>query len=305
MKDIPDHLYPFTSHWHQTRGLKMHYLDEGPRDAPPVLMLHGNPTWSIYYRNLIPILSDKYRCIAPDHIGCGLSDKPGDEKYDYRMSSRIEDIESLVASLELNQPVTLVVHDWGGMIGMAWACRHPELIAQLVISNTAAFPLPTSKRMPASLSLARNTRLGALLVRGGNAFAQGAIRLATAKGIEKTVRKAYTAPYDSWQNRIATLRFVQDIPLGPDDPGFDILLDTAEHLHLFRDFPCLIAWGDKDFVFDFHFLNEWQKYLPKAEVVRYPDCGHYLLEDAGPELTARIRAFIDTRDESNHGQTFN
>jgi len=283
----------------------MHYLDEGPRDAPPVLMLHGNPTWSIYYRNLIPALSGKYRCIAPDHMGCGLSDKPGDEKYDYRTSSRIEDIESLVASLDLNQPVTLVVHDWGGLIGMAWACRHPEQVAQLVISNTAAFPLPSSKRMPALLSLARNTRIGSLLVRGGNAFAQGAIRLATAKGIEKTVRKAYTAPYDSWQNRIATLRFVQDIPLGPDDPGFDILLDTAEHLHLFRDLPCLIAWGDKDFVFDHHFLNEWQKYLPKAEVVRYPDCGHYLLEDAGPELTARIRAFIDTRDESNHGQTIN
>jgi len=106
----------------------MHYLDEGARDAPPVLMLHGNPTWSFYYRNLVLTLRQTHRCIVPDHIGCGLSDKPGPNQYDYKLASRIEDIESLMGHLQLEQPLTLVVHDWGGMIGMAWAVKHPEQV---------------------------------------------------------------------------------------------------------------------------------------------------------------------------------
>ncbi len=104
----------------------MHYLDEGPRDAPPVLMLHGNPTWSFYYRNLVQALSPNFRCIVPDHIGCGLSDKPGDQKYDYRLASRIEDIDTLVNHLDLSGPLSLVVHDWGGMIGFGWAVQNQE-----------------------------------------------------------------------------------------------------------------------------------------------------------------------------------
>ena len=281
----------------------MHYLDEGPRDAPPVLMLHGNPTWSFYYRNLVQALSPRFRCIVPDHIGCGLSDKPGDDKYDYRLASRIEDIDTLVHHLDLSLPLTLVVHDWGGMIGFAWAVQNPELISKLVVMNTAAFPLPREKRMPPALSMVRDLKLGEFLVLRFNAFSGIASRVGFKKPVSKEVRKAYTLPYDSPSNRIATARFVQDIPLSEKDPGFDILLRTAEHLDILENKPCLIAWGEKDFVFDFHFLNEWQKYLPDAEVVRYADCGHYLLEDAGAELTARIRAFIDTRDESNHGQT--
>ena len=117
----PDHLYPFGNNYLEMRGLRMHYLDEGPRDAPPVLMLHGNPTWSFYYRNLVRALYGEFRCIVPDHIGCGLSDKPGDDAYDYRLKSRIEDIDTLINHLDLQQALTLVVHDWGGMIGFAWA----------------------------------------------------------------------------------------------------------------------------------------------------------------------------------------
>ena len=156
----------------------MHYLDEGPRDAPPVLMLHGNPTWSFYYRNLVLALRDRYRCIVPDHIGCGLSDKPGDEQYDYRLRSRIEDVDALVRHLELDQPLTLVVHDWGGMIGFAWAVKSPDRIARSVILNTAAFPLPEDKKMPPALSLVRDTSLGAFLVTRFNAFSGIAARVA-------------------------------------------------------------------------------------------------------------------------------
>jgi pimeloyl-ACP methyl ester carboxylesterase len=301
MSRPPQHLYPFSSHYLETRGMRMHYLDEGPRDAPPVLMLHGNPTWSFYYRNLVKALSANHRCIVPDHIGCGLSDKPGDEQYDYRLTSRIEDIDSLIDHLHLAAPITLVVHDWGGMIGFAWAVQNPQRIARLVILNTAAFPLPEEKRMPPALSLVRDSRIGEFLVLRFNAFSRIAARVAFKKPVSKEIRKAYTLPYDSPANRIATARFVQDIPLSENDPGFDILLQTAEHLHLLEDKPCLIAWGEKDFVFDKTFLKRWLEYYPDAQINRYPDCGHYILEDGGPALIDIIKNFIEIREDSNHG----
>ena len=269
-------------------------------------MLHGNPTWSFYYRNLVLALRGRYRCIVPDHIGCGLSDKPGDEAYDYRLQSRIEDLETLISSLGLTRPLTLVVHDWGGMIGFAWAVRQPQRIARTVIMNTAAFPLPADKKMPAALRLVRDTALGAFLVRRFNAFSAIAARVAFRKPVSKAIREAYTLPYDSPANRIATLRFVQDIPLGEQDPGFDILLNTAERLHLLEEKPCLIAWGERDFVFDAPFLNKWQEYYPQASVKRFPDCGHYILEDGGPALIDTIVEFIENgsigiKEDSNHG----
>jgi pimeloyl-ACP methyl ester carboxylesterase len=294
-------LYPFSSHYLETRGLRLHYLDEGPQDAPPVVMLHGNPTWSFYYRNLVIALRDRYRCIVPDHIGCGLSDKPTDAAYDYRLHSRIEDLDTLLAHLRLKLPLTLVVHDWGGMIGFAWAVRNPERVARTVILNTAAFPRPADKKMPPALALVRDTKLGSFLVRRFNAFSAIAARVAFKKPVSREVREAYTLPYDSPANRIATLRFVQDIPLNESDPGFDILLNTAEHLHLLVDKPCLIAWGEKDFVFDAPFLNTWLRYFPHAVVRRYPDCGHYVLEDGGSALIDTIVDFIGIREDSNHG----
>lgn len=281
--------------------MRMHYLDEGPRDAPCVLMLHGNPTWSFYYRNLVLALRERQRCIVPDHIGCGLSDKPGPERYDYHLQSRIADLDTLVNHLGLDKPFTLVVHDWGGMIGMAWAVRNPGRVGRLVIMNTAAFPLPEDKRMPPALALARNSALGAWLVLRLNAFAAAAARVGFKKPVSREVREAYTGPYDSPANRIATLRFVQDIPLGPGDPGFDILLNTAEHLSELRRLPCLIAWGGKDFVFDQPFLRKWQEYFPAAELHRLADCGHYVLEDGGPPLIETIRKFIEITEDSGHG----
>ena len=301
MSRPPEHLYPFSSHYLETRGLRLHYLDEGPPDAPPVLMLHGNPTWSFYYRNLVRSLSKNHRCIVPDHIGCGLSDKPGDEKYDYRLASRIEDVDSLIRHLDLSEPINLVVHDWGGMIGFAWAVQNPERIAKLVILNTAAFPLPEEKRMPPALSLVRDLKIGEYLVLRFNAFSGIAAKVAFKKPVSKEIRQAYTLPYDSPANRIATARFVQDIPLSENDPGFDILLKTAEHLHLLENKPCLIAWGEKDFVFDKTFLKRWLEYYPDAEIHRYPDCGHYILEDGGPALIDTITNFIEIKEDSNHG----
>jgi len=264
-------------------------------------MLHGNPTWSFYYRRLVLALRGTHRCIVPDHIGCGLSDKPGEDAYDYRLNSRIEDLDTLIRRLDLQQPLTLVVHDWGGMIGFAWAVRHPERIARSVIMNTAAFPLPAGKRVPAALRLVRDTALGAFLVRRFNAFAGIAARVGFKQPVCAQVRAAYTLPYDTPAHRIATLKFVQDIPLSERDTGYDILLNTAKRLHLLADKPCLIAWGEKDFVFDQPFLDAWLSHYPHAEVLRFPECGHYILEDGGDALLAHIAEFVGVREDAEHG----
>ena len=292
----PTDLYPFESNWLDLPGCKMHYLDEGPREAPPVLMLHGNPTWSFYYRNLVLALGDRYRCIVPDHVGCGLSDKPDDDVYPYHLERRIEDIEALYRHLDLDQPISLIVHDWGGMIGFGWATSCNPEISRTVILNTAAFPMPSDKRFPFALWLAGRTPVGAVLVRGFNAFSGLASRVAFKKPVSTDVRKSYTGPYDSWGNRIATLRFVQDIPLKASDRSFDIVVETESRLQMFADKPALIAWGERDFVFDLPFLNKWQQHLPRARVLRYPGCGHYILEDAGEDLIKEISEFLDQHE---------
>ncbi len=290
---VSEELYPFMPHWQELpSGHRMHYVDEGDRDAPPVLMLHGNPTWSFYWRRLIKALSATHRVVAPDHIGCGKSDKPDDDTYSYRLAERIDDVEFLVERLGLRD-ITLAVHDWGGMIGMGWAHRHPDLVARLVILNTAAFPMPATKRLPASLRLARNTKAGALLVRGFNAFARGATWLAvTRTKLSKEIRDGLCAPYDSWDHRRAVLRFVQDIPLEESDPSFSVVREVGENLHQFRELPMLICWGERDFVFDDHFLKVWESTFPEAEVHRFSDCGHYVLEDAPEEIEHLVRNFL-------------
>ncbi len=291
MRQIPAHLFPFAEHWHDRgQGIRMHYVDEG--QGPPVLMLHGNPSWSFYYRGLVQALAGQFRCIAPDHVGMGKSDKPGAEAYPYTLQARIADLESLLQTLNLAQPLTLVVHDWGGMIGMAWATRYPQQVARLVILNTAAFGLPPGRALPWQLGLTR-TPLGTLLVRGFNGFSAAATVMAmTRTKMSPEVQKAYTAPYDSWANRLATLRFVQDIPLQTGDPGFEIVQATQAGLGQFAHTPTLIAWGGKDFVFDDHFLAQWRRLLPDARVVYLADAGHYVLEDAAAELIPQIKQFV-------------
>ena len=297
MYQPPQKLYPFESNWLNIAGNRLHYLDEGPPDAPIVLMLHGNPTWSFYYRNLVLALRDRFRCIVPDHIGCGLSDKPGANDYPYTLARRISDLNTLIEHIQPETPMHLIVHDWGGMIGFGWASERPEQIASMTIANTAAFPLPSEKKLPAALWLVRNTGIGALLVQGLNAFSGMAARVAFKKPVSSEVRKAYTGPYDSWDNRIATLRFVQDIPLSPNDPGYNIIANTEARLADFVDKPCLLLWGEKDFVFDLHFLKKWKQIFPQAKVLSYPDCGHYVIEDAGQPLIQAVSDFLDQGDD--------
>lgn len=284
--------YPFNGNFLDLHGLAYHYLDEG--SGEPVVMVHGNPSWSFYYRNLVLALRDRYRCIVPDHIGCGFSDKPGDDRYRYTLGQRVDDLEELLGTLDLGDNITLVLHDWGGMIGMAYAARHPERIKRLVILNTAAFHLPKEKPFPLALKICRDTRLGAFLVRGCNAFSLAASFVGCKRHpMTPELRAAYRLPYDSWHNRIATLRFVQDIPLAPGDRAYDLVSSVEAGLDRFSHLPMLICWGEKDFVFDRTFLAQWERRFPRAEVHAYPHAGHYILEDMKEEVVPLIGDFLD------------
>jgi pimeloyl-ACP methyl ester carboxylesterase len=286
-------LYPFASRYLDLGGLRYHYLDEG--QGKPVVMLHGNPTWSFYYRNLVIALRGTNRCIVPDHVGCGLSDKPDAGQYDFSLQRRIADLTRLLDHLELRRDVTLVVHDWGGLIGMAWAVRHPERVSRLIVLNTAAFRLPAGKSLPWRLWLGRNTRLGAWLILRCNAFCRAAARLGVKRqALPKAVRQALLAPYDTPAHRLAVLKFVQTIPLGPADQGWDIVEEVERGLEQLRDRPMLIAWGLRDFVFDRDFLAEWQRRFPRATVLSLPDAGHYVLEDAASEIVDVVKRFLNT-----------
>ncbi len=268
----------------------MHYLDEGQGEV--LLALHGNPTWSFYYRNLIKQFRAQYRLVVPDHIGCGFSDKPDDLHYSYRLEQRVRDIEVLVKQLGLKD-ITLILHDWGGMIGLAFASRNPQLVRRIILMNSSGFPLPSSKHFPWALALSRVPVLGALLIRGFNAFAFFASWICCQRyRLPPILRQLYRLPYNTWRQRIAVHRFVQDIPLSPKHPSWSLVKATSESLDQLKSIPFQIIWGERDFVFDKHFLAEWHKRLPDAEYHSYPDAGHYILEDLGDEAITLMRDFL-------------
>lgn len=287
---IPDWLkaiYPFSPKQFTTpTGARLSYLDEGPRSDEAVLMLHGNPTWSFFYRNVVRTLSPNLRCVAPDHIGMGLSEKP--QSYDYTLATRIADLEALVASLGLKR-VHLIVHDWGGAIGCGFATRHPEMIGRMVILNTAAFFSP---HIPRRIALCRLGILGKMLVRGFNGFAGPASWMSTVRPLPVDVKHGFLFPYDSWANRVAVHRFVMDIPMQASHPMRTTLDGIEAKLPLLADRAKLILWGGRDFCFNDHFLTRWREIFPQASVQRYTEAGHYVLEDAGDDALQRICAFL-------------
>jgi haloalkane dehalogenase len=284
-------LDPFEGRWLDRGGARLHYLDEG--HGEPVVMLHGNPSWSFLYRDLVRAGRERFRAIVPDHMGMGLSDKPGDDRYAYTLASRVADLEAVLDAAGVDGPVSLVLHDWGGMIGMAWAARHVDRVKRIVALNTAAFRLPEAKPFPLPLRIVRDTPVGSLLVRGANAFADIASRTCTVKPLPDLVRRGFIAPYASWDDRIATLRFVQDIPLAPGDAAWDLVAETEAALSKFADVPMLLGFGERDWVFDKHFLAEWKRRFPLAEVHSFADAGHYVLEDKGDVLIPRILDFLE------------
>ncbi|WP_221032422.1 alpha/beta fold hydrolase [Actomonas aquatica] len=286
MNDLPDWLralYPFAPKRFVTPGgANLSYLDEGQGDAA-VLMVHGNPTWSFYYRELVKTLAPKRRCIVPDHIGMGLSEKP--EHYPYTLKQRIDDVEALIASTGVTQ-LDLVVHDWGGAIGFGLAARRPDLIRRIVILNTAAFTAP---HIPGRIALCKAPVVGPALVRGLNGFAWPATWMAMSRrALSNDESKAYLYPYNNWSNRVAVSAFVQDIPMDDSHPTWATLKAVEQGIGTFHDREVLIVWGGQDFCFNDHFYNEWCERLPQAQKLYLEDAGHYVLDDARGDAVPRI-----------------
>lgn len=276
--------YPFTPKTLVINGHRLSYLDEG--QGPAIVMLHGNPTWSFFYRKLVLALRSEFRVIVPDHMGCGLSDKP--QEYPYTLATHIDNLTALIQHLGLRD-LSLMVHDWGGAIGMGFAGRQPERVRSLVITNTAAF---LSTRIPWRIRLCRLPWLGALLVRGLNGFAGPAVSMAVVKKLSPDVAHGYLSPYDSWRNRVAVHAFVRDIPLTPSHVSWPTLAGVEESLPKLRNKPMLILWGGKDFCFNDWFYGEWLRRFPEARRHYFAKAGHYLLEDAGPEIVPLVRDFF-------------
>ncbi len=291
--------YPFASHVLDLDGFGYHYIDEGQGEV--LLCVHGNPTWSFAWRNLVRELSPDYRVIAVDHIGCGFSDKPQD--YEYTLAQHIRNLERFIEALDLKQ-ITLIAHDWGGAIGLGAAGRMPSRFSRFVLMNTAAF---RSTRIPFRIAVCRWPVLGPLGVRGLNLFARAALFMAVTNRSRMTeaVRKGYLAPYDSWANRVAVQRFVEDIPLKPSHPSYKTLVEVEQGLEQFREFPMQFVWGLKDWCFTPEFLKEFQKRFPQAETTTFDEAGHYLFEEAREHLPGLIREFLRKHPLPATGETQN
>jgi len=284
MLALPLAEYPFQPRFLDIDGHRLAYLDEG--SGPAVVMVHGNPSWSYLYRNLVSGLRDRYRCIVPDHLGCGFSDKPQD--YPYRLRNHIDNLERLLEHLGIERCV-LVVHDWGGAIGMGWAGRYPERVTGVVVLNTAAF---RSQNIPLRIAVCRWPLLGPLLVRGLNGFARAAIFMAVTQPIRPEVARGFLAPYDSWRHRIAVLRFVQDIPMDEAHPSWSTLLAVEASLDRLHQCPLLLCWGGRDFCFNDTFYQEWCRRFPLAEAHYFATANHYVLEDALVEIQPLVENFL-------------
>ncbi len=279
-------LYPFASQFLDLDGVNYHYVDEGA--GPTLLLVHGNPTWSFHWRNLILALRSRCRLIAVDHIGCGLSDKP--LGYPYRLSQHIENVGRLIEHLDLDD-VTLVGHDWGGAIGLGAVLGNRERFSRLVLLNTAAF---RSQRIPWRIRICRTPLFGPLAVRGLNAFARAALWMAVCRHEKMTaeIRAGYLAPYDNWAHRIAIQRFVDDIPLSPRHPSYATLVEIERGLPALANLPTTLIWGMRDWCFTPHFLERFIEYFPTADVRRIADAGHWVMEDACEQVISIVERFV-------------
>lgn len=290
-------LYPFASHYldvssrsdaHRGKGpLWLHYVDEGPRSGPVVVLLHGNPTWSFMWRDVIRALSPTVRCVAPDHIGMGLSDRPQD--FSYRLEDHAANVRALVEHIGADD-VILIAHDWGGMIGMSAAVEVPERFSAFVMLNTAAF----TGKLPWRIRTARVPLLGKAAVLGFNGFVRAALAMCTVDkhAISDQARAGYLAPYGTPHDRLATLRFVEDVPLDADHPTWKTVDDVDGKLARLKGKPMLLVWGEQDWCFTPTFRKGWQARFPAAKVVAFSDGAHFVLEDKRVEAVAAIQAFV-------------
>lgn len=281
---LGDH-YPYPNNFKTVNGHRMNYIDVG--QGPVLVLVHGNPSWSIYWRKIVDLLKKEYRVIAMDHIGCGFSEKP--DNYAYTLKQRIEDVWSLTNQLGLTQ-YSLLVHDWGGAIGMGLAEKAPQQVKSIVVFNSAAF---FSANIPKRIAVCRLPMFGKIAIQGFNAFAKAAVLLATHKGFSKSLKRAYLAPYDNFKNRRATYEFVQDIPMKSSHPTRQVINEIEKGLPVFKKHPLLFVWGEKDWCFDMTYLKTWKEKFPNAQVMTLPNSGHYVVEDGFEEYQHTLTQFLE------------
>jgi len=284
--------YPFSSHFFQLEpGIRMHYIDEGPRDnsAQTILCVHGNPTWSFYYRSIVSRFSGLHRVVAVDHVGCGLSDKP--QEYRYSLAQHTTNLVRLIDELNLNQ-VALVVHDWGGAIGLGAAVQRIDRFRKIMVLNTAAFPPPY---IPRRIAACRIPLLGSWAIRYANAFARAAIFMAINRlpRLSSNARDGLLAPYDSPKNRVAIDGFVRDIPMSLKHPTWNILMQLERDLPKLSGLPIRFVWGMRDWCFRPECMERMNLAWPNATRRELTDVGHYVMEEAPTEVMEELNRLLD------------
>ncbi|MEU8972906.1 alpha/beta fold hydrolase [Streptomyces monashensis] len=287
--------YPAPRYWRRVPATGQHYLDLGAGD--PVLFLHGNPSWSYAWRKLLHGLSPHARCLAPDLPGFGLSRhlRPACGVPD-PYQAQLDHLDGLYRHLVEDgqapqQGWTLVLHDWGGPLGIAWALRHPGIVARLVICNTMAFPWPAAYRLPFYLRWIRDHSILAGVVHLTNAFARTAVHAGVHHPLRAAERRAYLRPHARRADRRAITDAVRAIPRDTSDPVWRLLEPSSPGTGL-SSLPMLIGWGMRDPVFTPVLLEEWIRRYPHAVIRRFPDAGHFVMEDASGELAGHIRDFL-------------
>ncbi len=278
--------FPYDAKYVEVGHARMHYVDEG--DGDPILAIHGNPTWSFYWRNIIRGFSPTYRVIAPDHIGMGLSEKPAG--YDYSMQQHSTNLIDLIDQLDLSN-ITLLGHDWGGAIGLNAMTQRPDRFKQFVMFNTGAFPPPA---VPRRIAVCRAPLLGRLAVQGLNLFARAAVKMATTQrgGLPPDVRDGMLAPYHSWNDRVGIYNFVADIPFNDKHKTWLVLEHLEKQLPEFSHLPSMLIWGMKDWCFDADCLRRFEHLLPNTTVHRLMNAGHWVVEDAADEVEKLLKEFL-------------
>lgn len=273
------------------------YVDEG--QGPPLVFVHGNPTWSFYWRRLLAELRHHYRVIALDHLGSGGSDRPAG--YVYSMPDHSRNLAHFLDRLELTR-ITLVAHDWGGAIGLhCGLVERPETLDRVILFNTGAFPPP---RVPWRIAICCWPWIGPLLIQGLNAFPRAALHLAVIEPsrLSARARRGILAPYRSWRQRAGIMGFLRDIPRSPRHPTWQQLQLLESQLARLRSIPTALIWGMRDWCFDSVCLERLHAGLPHAEVTRIEDAGHWVVEDAADECLATMRNFLDRHPVDWHGR---
>ncbi len=282
--------FPFEPKYQQVaEEVRLHFVEEG--SGPPVLMLHGSPTWSYIYRRFIPpIAAAGFRAIAVDHMGFGRSDRPsGHERYTLR--SHVENLLAFVHELDLRD-LTLVMQDWGGAIGFGAAVREPDRIARLVIMNSGVGVFPSGTSLPFHEPF-KQRGLGEMLALGANLFVEAMFGGMRPENATPLLAEAYRAPFPDYYSRVPILAFARDVPVGHDHPTAPYIAEIAAEIPgLVR--PTLVVWGMRDRVFPPMLLEFWRSVYPHAEVLELPEARHYVQEDEPEAITERLIEFLRT-----------